>query len=542
MKYIHNFIFEKTYFETRGYNSIKPWTSYTKNRGIDYNYKNIDERMLYIPLTFDILSSGNITWSLGNKTVQYSKNNGDWTTMNSSTTISVVKGDAVSFKGTNQNYNTSHFSSTAQFNIKGNIMSLTNADNFELATSLGECAFEALFLGCTTLISAKYLKLPVKILNVACYHSMFLNCTNLKTAPELPATTLAEGCYREMFKGCTSLEKAPILPVTTLVEGCYREMFKGCTSLNYIRCLATDISASNCLNDWVSGVSSKGIFVKENSMNQWTSGTSGIPNEWSISGKYLFKIGNRYVEFASGNVQALNVYEDTDTIFYARDWQFANEQYTSFKTNGTLRDSNDVDLFCWVGESADYNSYGLSKETTYDNPIYGTVDDENLKDDWGNIPAICSKYGTGWRTPSIDEWTYLIHHYTIGYVFVNDVVEKGGLMIFPQEVNPQKYISHFKKYEESSENQLDNDGRMNFISIDVYRELDRLGVLFLPDTDYRDGINVIHDISYAGYYWSSTASSVKHAYRLAFDDYAAGTTKYKSRRHYGRAVRLIRDL
>jgi hypothetical protein len=37
-------------------------------------------------------------------------------------------------------------------------------------------------------------------------------------------------------------------------------------------------------------------------------------------------------------------------------------------------------------------------------------------------------------------------------------------------------------------------------------------------------------------------TGIKHAYRLAFDDASAGTTKYQSRRHYGRAVRLIRNI
>ena len=35
---------------------------------------------------------------------------------------------------------------------------------------------------------------------------MFYNCTNLTTAPALPATTLASNCYSNMFYGCTSLQ------------------------------------------------------------------------------------------------------------------------------------------------------------------------------------------------------------------------------------------------------------------------------------------------------------------------------------------------
>jgi hypothetical protein len=84
-----------------------------------------------------------------------------------------------------------------------------------------------------------------------------------------------------MFKGCTSLTTAPELPATTLVSNCYREMFRGCTSLNYVKCLATaGISSKNCDN-WVNGVASTGTFVKAAGVS-WPSGTSGIPNGWTV--------------------------------------------------------------------------------------------------------------------------------------------------------------------------------------------------------------------------------------------------------------------
>ena len=35
------------------------------------------------------------------------------------------------------------------------------------------------------------------------YCNMFLGCTSLASAPELPATTLANRCYSYMFSGCT---------------------------------------------------------------------------------------------------------------------------------------------------------------------------------------------------------------------------------------------------------------------------------------------------------------------------------------------------
>lgn len=148
------------------------------------------------------------------------------------------------------------------------------------ATTLAYGCYDGMFVGCTSLTTAPVL--PATTLARNCYSSMFYGCTSLTTAPMLPATTLANGCYQLMFHSCTSLTTAPELPVTNLVDYCYSGMFAGCTSLNYIKCLATDISAENCTDDWVDGVSSSGTFVKNSSMNDWSSGMDGIPTGWSV--------------------------------------------------------------------------------------------------------------------------------------------------------------------------------------------------------------------------------------------------------------------
>ena len=85
-----------------------------------------------------------------------------------------------------------------------------------------------------------------------------------------------------MFAGCTSLTTAPELPATTLNNYCYSEMFYNCTRLNSIKCLATNISASNCTDNWVSGVAASGTFTKATSMTSWTNGKDGIPSGWDV--------------------------------------------------------------------------------------------------------------------------------------------------------------------------------------------------------------------------------------------------------------------
>ena len=148
------------------------------------------------------------------------------------------------------------------------------------ATTLASYCYNGMFYNCTGLTQAP--ELPITILANNCYAYMFYGCTGLTQAPELPATTLAEYCYSYMFQKCTSLTQAPELPAATLVKYCYTYMFNGCKNLNYIKMLATDISASRCLFNWVSSVSSLGTFVKSKDATWSVTGQSGIPSGWTV--------------------------------------------------------------------------------------------------------------------------------------------------------------------------------------------------------------------------------------------------------------------
>ena len=243
-------------------------------------------------LTFTVLTDGTIPWkSIGSgmeKEISYRINGGSWTsiTAGSDVTISVNAGDVIELKGNNQTYakdkyNYSGFDGgTATFNISGNIMSLIYGDNFVGKTTMsGSYNFCSLFKQ-SKAVSAENLILPATSLTECCYRAMFSKCTTLEVAPALPATTLAPYCYYYMFEDC-AITSAPELRAPTLVSNCYGNMFTGCRSLNYILCLAVDKSASNCLTNWVSRVSSTGTFVKKASVT-WTTGNSGIPTNWTV--------------------------------------------------------------------------------------------------------------------------------------------------------------------------------------------------------------------------------------------------------------------
>lgn len=172
--------------------------------------------------------------------LEYSVNNGTWK--------KVVTGEAVTFGGNNngtlrlrgknnlegtskQNSGYSQISfGKTDVNVacKGDIRTLLDYTNYkDVATE--SARFRHLFEDCTQLTSAP--DLPAETLAEACYSFMFEGCTSLKTAPKLSATTLAGDCYFRMFLGCTSLETAPTLSAKTLKTYCYSYMFAGCTSL-----------------------------------------------------------------------------------------------------------------------------------------------------------------------------------------------------------------------------------------------------------------------------------------------------------------------
>ena len=157
--------------------------------------------------------------------------------------------------------------------------SLVNAPTLP-ATTLTNWCYYSMFQGCTSLVNAP--TLPATTLANYCYGDMFYGCTSLVNAPELPATTLANYCYYSMFYGCTGLTTAPELPAITLAEGCYETMFNSCTKLNYIKAMFTTTPGTDYTFDWVRGVASTGIFVKNSAATWNVTGINGIPTGWTV--------------------------------------------------------------------------------------------------------------------------------------------------------------------------------------------------------------------------------------------------------------------
>jgi hypothetical protein len=212
-------------------------------------------------------SVGNSTIGLNAKssyqTIEYSKDYSTWTTMDTTTTISLSDKEVVYIRGIlsadNTRYsNYTNFTMTGAIKGYGNINYLWNYQN---------------------------LSAPLK---KYCGHQLFISCSGLLLPPELPATELAEGCYEHMFQTCVNLLAFPELPAKTLVTNCYHDMFwrggdANGQKANYLKCLATSgINVNNSTSSWFgTGAATTGTFVKDANAT-WPSGTSGIPSGWNV--------------------------------------------------------------------------------------------------------------------------------------------------------------------------------------------------------------------------------------------------------------------
>ena len=196
--------------------------------------------------------------SLYAKTLQYSKDKTNWSTITLSSTaytITLNQGEKVYFRGNEDVLNyyandgaiqaITNILGTQTHTIGGNINTLVNyITPNELTLTQG--VFAELFQNNTTITSAENLTLPATEMKPNCYRNLFFGCTSLVNAPELPATTLAEGCYRSLFEGCDKIVSAPELPATTLATNCYIYLFKSCTSLVNAPALPATTLAANC--------------------------------------------------------------------------------------------------------------------------------------------------------------------------------------------------------------------------------------------------------------------------------------------------------
>ena len=242
-------------------------------------------------VTFSATSNQTLTMSAAVEGLEYSVGGGAWATLGTSTVEFGGTSNDLRLRGTNgygtaedsnnfdYNCSTISFSNATLVECSGDVRTLLDYINYE-TVSTANASYRLLFNGCTQLVSAP--ELPATVLTSGCYYKMFQGCTSLTAAPALPATTLADMCYISMFKDCTSLTAAPELPAENLKSWCYRAMFEGCTNLNYVKAAFTTTPGSNT-TDWLKGVASTGTFVKNPAATWDVTGVSGVPSGWTVT-------------------------------------------------------------------------------------------------------------------------------------------------------------------------------------------------------------------------------------------------------------------
>ena len=243
--------------------------------------------------TFKMTTEGNyaISW------LEYSLDGNEWTAVEEDKKVEFggTKG-SLRLRGRNlngtasssNNYSTITFTNPdVKVACTGDIRTLLNCASYKTVETK-DAKFCNLFYDCTQLTSAP--ELPATQLASYCYFSMFNGCSSLEKASDLPAETLAASCYAGMFSRCSSLEKAPKLPATQLASYCYNQMFRDCTNLSSVTILASSDQIKNnyysCFywlkNAGTSAKSRKLIILDEAAYNELETNSDYLPDNWKI--------------------------------------------------------------------------------------------------------------------------------------------------------------------------------------------------------------------------------------------------------------------
>ena len=216
-------------------------------------------------------------------------------------------GDSVQFWNsatTLSNYTNNYvqFVMTGSLAGSGNIQSMLN-----WSASCPDFCFFNLFVLCSSLTSAP--ELPSLQLGNYCYRQMFRE-SSIIAMPELPATVLGQSVYDTMFFRCYSLAGTVTLPASLFTSGSYSSMLRqtaiteiniaassglttnsmlnmlnGCASLSKIEVNFTSWgSIATATQDWVNGVAAEGTFIKPSALPE-EYGVNRIPTGWTVVNK-----------------------------------------------------------------------------------------------------------------------------------------------------------------------------------------------------------------------------------------------------------------
>jgi len=247
------------------------------------------------------------------------------------------------------------------------------------------------------------------------------------------------------------------------------------------------------------------------------------------------------VYFSQGNLQAVFASAGSSCT-----WKFADNQWdvvgnaaanTSINGNGSVSAAGTVDLFGW---STAVTTYGIHNSTT-DSDYSGDFVD------WG------TNIGTGWRTLTKDEWTWLLGlidgsdpnpgtncrtSSTIGetenarFAKAKLFDTTHGLIIFPDSYTHPDGVAV-----PTGINETDGTSwNANTYNATDWGKMEAAGCVFLPVAGIRWGTGIEYvdpsDDAHV-YYWSATYAGPSIAYPMRFGEGTGytGTNAYVDRKH-----------
>ena len=235
-----------------------------------------------------------------------------------------------------------------------------------------------------------------------------------------------------------------------------------------------------------------------------------------LTGAFKINNGGTQVHFAQGNPR----YTSGAWSFFDNQWDY----YTTYSADSW-------DKFGWSTSATTYGMNTSMSSSTYSGDFK----------DWGNA------VGSGWRTLTSAEWTYLFNTRTTGgtvfgtssaryaHATINtDGTSVNGMILFPDGVD-------------IASTEVTTAGSVNATSAWAtkcttaqWSALAAKGCVFLPAAGYRYGTSVYNFGSY-GYYWSSSPNGASYAYKVTFYSGVLNPADYDVREG-GNSVRLVRQV
>lgn len=208
---------------------------------------------------------GTLTITNGGGTLKYSLDGVDFETYDFSThpTISVPAGANLYMKGTKTNSNNYalNFKMDVNHTIGGNIMSISDENNYTTMTSIPNYGFKELFKGDTYLISASNVNFGnVTTIGNNGLNDFFSGCTLLVSIPDLSnITTVGNAGLATAFYQCSSLVNgADLTSITSCGTNALSYTYTQCSSLT--TAYAPNVSTWGIAPKWLQNVAASGTL------------------------------------------------------------------------------------------------------------------------------------------------------------------------------------------------------------------------------------------------------------------------------------------